>query len=121
MNGENYNLVPTDVITFACGSCHELLSVQAEYAGETAECPLCKGISQIPMQTPLYIAQLMMHKQILESYDPSVNMKIGLPGGAEFNGQVSRSDAGKMGFTVAGAALAMVGAIFGINLWNQQS
>jgi hypothetical protein len=51
------------------------------------------------------------------SGDPTVPVSMRLPGGAGFQTNVSRSDDGKMGFTVLGALLAIVCVLFGIK-WN---
>lgn len=36
------------VIRFACGTCHEKLSVPARYAGRKGVCPSCRAVNRVP-------------------------------------------------------------------------
>ena len=105
-----------ELVSFRCGYCDTPLDVDYQYLiahGNRASCVNCKGVTEVTVVNPA--ANMQRYD------DPSVNMRIGMPGGPGFESQVSRSDAGKIGFTAAGAAIAIVGAIFGINLWNRRS
>jgi hypothetical protein len=102
--------VGNQLITFSCGACRTPLHVRTHELmayGGLAECPSCRTINQV--QTPRHLTH----------NDPSVGMSIGMPGGPEFKSEVSRSDAGKMGFTILGAAIAVGAAILGIKLSNR--
>jgi hypothetical protein len=95
-----------ELIAFACEKCSTPLQSGIENRGQLSACPRCNSAVTIPWQGTYPAA-------VAVSGDPTVPVNMRLPGGAGFIANVSRSDAGKMGFTVLGVLLAIVCLIFG--------
>src|SRR6516162_4852095 len=102
-----------DIITFACRSCHKLLDMPTKCGGTKASCPLCHSITPVPMQTPQDL-QLCEDEEFELCEDPSVHLEMGVPGGITLESEVSRSDAGKLAFTLLGGLIAIAAALVGI-------
>jgi len=97
-----------NVIEFDCQVCKSPLEVNGKRKNRVCVCPDCGSTTKIiPITT-------------LAETDPSVDVQLGLPGGACLKTNVSRSDSGKMAFTFLGALLALVGLFTGIQI-NRKS
>jgi hypothetical protein len=93
------------LIQFECEKCREPLEIGVKKGGTLSTCPECDSVIRVPRHSHFPAGEV--------SGDPTVPVSMTLPGVGGFQTNVSRSDAGKMGFTVLGVLLAIVCVIFG--------
>ena len=103
-----------ELIKFACEACAAPLEIEAEKGGRLITCPDCAARILVPM--PRRRSGPAQQRRCQRPHNPTVPVKLGLPGGPGMEAQVSRQDAGKLAFTFLGAILAIVGVIFGIRM-----
>jgi hypothetical protein len=101
------------LVSFECEKCRVPLEIEAEHVGKQRKCPECRSGIVIPCPSTHPASGTA-------SSNPTVPVNMRLPGGAGFQANVSRSDAGKLAFTFLGALLAIVGIFFGIK-WNRRA
>jgi hypothetical protein len=91
-----------ELVLFDCKACRALLGIEYRHQGQMATCPVCKSSVPVPVAPP--------------ETDPTVDMQVSLPGGPGFSGTVSRSDSGKLAFTILGGLLTVTGVILGVRI-----
>jgi hypothetical protein len=101
-----------NLVHFECKHCTSKLVTPSAKRGDMVQCPACNANIRVPRKK-------RRQPPSPSSQDPTVPVQMSIPGGPSFKGEVSRSDAGKMGFTFLGALLAIICFIFGIKASNR--